>query len=165
MTAKRFVRSGELARITGVSTDTVRWYESRGLLPRARRSENGYREYPLVAVDRIHVIQAALAVGFTVAELARIFQARDRGAAPCRDVRQLAGAKLAALEVRLTQLGQLRDDLRATLEDWDRRLELARPGDRAGLLDTLASRTSRHAKEIVLTPPWMKRRINQEKKK
>ena len=41
----RPLRAGALARQAGVSTDTLRLYERKGLLPRARRSANGYREY------------------------------------------------------------------------------------------------------------------------
>ena len=41
---KKYYRSGELARLAGVSTDTLRHYERMGLITRARRSENGYRE-------------------------------------------------------------------------------------------------------------------------
>ncbi|HEY6147592.1 MAG TPA: MerR family transcriptional regulator [Thermoanaerobaculia bacterium] len=79
-----FLRSGELAKASGVSADTLRHYERRGLVPRPRRLENGYRAYPVETVRRVTLIQRALSVGFTLDELSRIFEARDGGRAPCR---------------------------------------------------------------------------------
>src|SRR6185295_15337497 len=92
---RAFYRSGELARLAGVSPDTLRHYERKRLLQRPRRSANGYREYPPSTLDRVHLVRRALAVGFTLDELARILSVRDQGGAPCRQVRALAGEKLA----------------------------------------------------------------------
>src|SRR5437773_925083 len=92
------LRSGELARQAGVSADTLRHYERKGLIARPRRSPNGYREYPASTLDRVRLIRSALAVGFTLDELARILKERDQGGAPCRQVRQLAAEKLAEVE-------------------------------------------------------------------
>jgi DNA-binding transcriptional MerR regulator len=142
--ANGFMRSGELSRLAGVSADTLRHYERKGLLVRPRRSRNGYREYPTSALDRVRLIQRALRVGFTLDELARILKVRDRGGAPCREVRSLAERKLEEVEARLSQLTNLRDDLFSLLKDWDELLTNKAPTERAGLLDALAS--SDHAR-------------------
>jgi MerR family transcriptional regulator, copper efflux regulator len=134
--------AGELACLSGVSTDTLRHYERKGVLPKPRRLGNGYRKYPASSVDRVRLIRRALAVGFTLDELARFLKARDRGQAPCREVRSLAAEKLVALESRLSELMALRDELRATLVDWDGRLARKGSGQRAGLLDALAEQES-----------------------
>jgi DNA-binding transcriptional MerR regulator len=130
--------SGELARLAGVSTDTLRHYERKGVLPLARRMNNGYRKYSPDSLDRVRLIRRALAVGFTLDELARFLKARDRGQAPCREVRALAEEKLTEVESRLSELLAVRDDLRATLVDWDERLNGKKAGKRAGLLEALA---------------------------
>jgi DNA-binding transcriptional MerR regulator len=130
--------AGELARLSGVSTDTLRHYERKGVLPAPRRLSNGYRKYPANSVERIRLIRRALAVGFTLDELARFLKARDRGQAPCREVRALAAEKLGELERRLTEMQALRDELQSMLVDWDRRLARQGEGGRAGLLDALA---------------------------
>jgi MerR family copper efflux transcriptional regulator len=130
--------AGELARRAGVSKDTLRFYERRGLLPQPERRSNNYRSYPPEALARILWIRRVLAAGFTVDELARILAERDRGGAPCRKVRDLGATKLAELEDRIRELEGLRDNLREMLKDWDRRLEEAGPGQRARLLDSLA---------------------------
>lgn len=132
------LRSGELARRTGVSTDTLRHYERKGLLA-PRRLPNGYRAYPAEAVERIQLIRRALSVGFTLDELAGIFEERRQGALPCRRVRALAEAKLAAIEAQLRDLALLRDGLRVLLGDWDARLAETPPGEPARLLETLAA--------------------------
>jgi MerR family transcriptional regulator, copper efflux regulator len=133
-------RSGELARLAGVSTDTLRHYERKGVLPRARRLDNGYRQYPPDSVGRVRLIRRALAVGFTLDELAQFLKARDRGQAPCREVRALAEEKLAGLEGRLEEMLAVRDEMRGMLKDWDRRLSGEKAGGRAGLLESLARR-------------------------
>lgn len=133
--------SGRFAALCGVSSDTLRHYERKGLLPKPVRSSNGYRLYAPEALDRVRMIRAALAVGFTIDELARILRARDRGEAPCRTVRELAGNKLELLERRRRELDALCRQLRSVLKDWDSRLAAARPGQRAGLLTALATRT------------------------
>lgn len=131
-------RSGELARLAGVSTDTLRHYERKGVLPVARRLHNGYRRYPPDSLDRVRLIRRALAVGFTLDELAQFLKARDRGQAPCREVRASAEGKLVDLENRLKEMLAVRDEMRAMLGDWDRRLKGKKAGQRAGLLEALA---------------------------
>jgi DNA-binding transcriptional MerR regulator len=131
---------GELARIVGVSTDTLRHYERKGVLPKARRLNNGYRKYPPDSTERVRLIRRALAVGFTLDELAQFLKARDRGQAPCREVRALAEEKLAALEDRLKEMLSIRDEMRGMLKDWDGRLSGKKAGERAGLLESLAQR-------------------------
>lgn len=136
---KEFLSAGELAKAAGVSTDTLRHYERKGVLRRPGRAPNGYRQYPPEALERVLLVRRALAFGFTLDELARVLSAKDRGAAPCKEVRALAAAKLADVEGRLTELKGLRDELRATLSGWDGRLARTREGGRAALLESLAA--------------------------
>jgi DNA-binding transcriptional MerR regulator len=135
---ERLLRAGEVARRAGVSKDTLRFYERRGLLAPPERLANNYRAYPAGTVERVLWIRRVLAAGFTIDELARILAERDRGGIPCRKVRALGAAKLAEVEARLSELSALRDGLREILADWDRRLDAAGPGERVGLLDALA---------------------------
>lgn len=131
------LRSAQLARLAGVSADTLRLYEQKGLLPPARRSANGYREYPPEACTRVRLVRRAVALGFTLDELARIVKVRDQGGAPCTEVRALAAEKLALIEDRLVELQDARDRLRGVLDDWDARLAATPQGRRAALLDAL----------------------------
>jgi DNA-binding transcriptional MerR regulator len=129
--------SSELARLAGVSTDTLRHYETKGLLAAPRRTSSGYRRYPPESVDRVRLIRRALVIGFTLDELARMLAERQRGGAPCRSVRALVGARLNDLEQRLRDLTALRDELTALVDEWDARLSSTAAGARAHLLDDL----------------------------
>jgi DNA-binding transcriptional MerR regulator len=152
------LRPGQLARLAGVSTDTLRHYERKGLLA-PRRSANGYREYLPESLDRVRLVQHALAVGFTLDELARVVRIRDEGGAPCREVRALAAAKLGSLEDQLRALSLLRDELRGLLEEWDARLARTPKGQRARLLDTWPAITpSPAAQQARRSPSWRGRR-------
>ncbi len=133
-----FLRSGAVATATGVSSDTLRHYERIGVIAKPRRSPNGYREYPAETIERVRLVQRALAFGFTLDELARLFKVRKQGGAPCQTARELAAEKLADVEKMLGELVALRDGLQALLVDWDARLNQTLPGERAALLESLA---------------------------
>lgn len=133
------LRSGELAKLTGVSTDTLRHYERLGLLARPPRTQAGYRLYPANAVERVQLVRRALSVGFTLAELARILRVRDRGGVPCKQVRALAASKVEELEQRIEELRLTRKQLQRLLAVWDERLQSVSEGERAGLLEMLPS--------------------------
>ena len=132
------MRSGELARLCGVSTDTLRHYERVGVLAKPSRTSSGYRQYPSSALGRVRLVRQAMSVGFSLEELARVLRVREKGGAPCRQVRELAASKLAMIEQRLAELALLRDQLEKLLKDWDGRLGRTAPGDRAYLLETLS---------------------------
>jgi DNA-binding transcriptional MerR regulator len=138
-TERAALRSGELARTAGVSPDTLRHYERRGLLPLPLRDANGYRRYPPDAVRRVIVIQRALDAGFTLAELARVLKQRDAGGVPCREVLAIASARLVDLEERIDGLIDLRDRLTSLVTTWKRTLDRTPAGTRARLLDTLGA--------------------------
>lgn len=138
---KAYLRAGELARLAEVSTDTLRHYERKGLLAAPRRSVNGYREYPASALGRVRLVRRALEIGFTLDELSRVLGVRDRGGAPCRQVRALAGQKLREVETRLAELVELRNELRRLLIDWDSVLAMTSSSGRADLLESLAANT------------------------
>jgi DNA-binding transcriptional MerR regulator len=134
------MRIGELAASAGISTDTLRHYERAGLLPRAARSANGYRDFPVETLERLRIVRAALAVGFTVEELSRILREREHGSAPCRSVRDLAASKLAEIIRELRELRELRRTLSALIEDWDARLAQQPAGTPVHLLVRLSQR-------------------------
>ena len=130
--------SGELADLAGVSRDTLRHYERKGVLPRPLRGHNGYRKYPREALQRVQLVRRALSVGFTLDELAKVLKVRDAGGAPCEEVRKLATQKLLNVQDQLRELTALRDDLQDTLRDWDTRLARRASGKRANLLESLS---------------------------
>jgi DNA-binding transcriptional MerR regulator len=137
----RVLHSGELAAMAGVSTDTLRHYERKGLLPPAPRSVNGYRVYGVEALDRIRLIRTALHLGFSISELTQVLRVRSAGGIPCQNVRNLAADKLRKLRERKRELTQMIAMLGKVIHDWDRRLRNSK-GRPAHLLQSLASNES-----------------------
>jgi MerR family copper efflux transcriptional regulator len=127
----------ELARLAGVSTDTLRYYDRRGLLPNVQRSKSGYRLFPVESLNRVRLVRRALSTGFSVNELTDILRERDHGGAPCQRVRKLAAEKLVTLDAQLRELQSRRRLLRSTLAGWDRILSRTAHGQRAELLERL----------------------------
>lgn len=135
--------SGELAELAGVSRDTLRHYERKGVLPRPLRGHNGYRQYPAETLQRVQMVRRALSVGFTLDELAQVLRVRNAGGAPCEEVRKMAAQKLLNVHNQLRELTELRDDLQKTLQDWDARLARRGKGKQANLLESLSTDPNR----------------------
>jgi MerR family copper efflux transcriptional regulator len=140
----RPLNSGELARLAGVSSDTLRYYERRRLLPPVPRSASGYRLFPSETLHRVQLIRAALSIGFSVRELCDIFRERESGAVPCRRVRKLAAEKLGAVEARLRELRSCRRELRKALGEWDQLLAKTPRGRQSRLLEAFAATHSKN---------------------
>ena len=131
------MQSGELSRLAGVSSDTLRHYERVGVLPKPPRTNGGYRDYPTDSLDRVRLIQSALRVGFSLPELAIILEMRDRGEIPCHRVRAIAGHKLEEVKQQINDLLAMRDQLEKIVNDWDDRLARTSKGKPARLLESL----------------------------
>jgi MerR family transcriptional regulator, Zn(II)-responsive regulator of zntA len=140
MTREKVYRSGELARLAGLSTDTLRHYERIGVLAHPPCNTNGYRVYSAGSLDRVLVVQRALRAGFSLAELTRILGQRDLGRAPCRMVHSLARQKIRALGEQIRNLQELRRFLQRLTRNWSSRLRKTPPRRKAYLLDSLATR-------------------------
>jgi DNA-binding transcriptional MerR regulator len=142
---KRNLQSGALAKAAGVSTDTLRHYERLGVLKKPPRTQGGYRLYPPEALDRVLLVRDALASGFTLQELTSILRVRDAGGAPCRQVAELAHAKVHKLDAQIAQLTRLRDSLKFIAKEWDHRLKKTPAFERANLLESLSRETARQS--------------------
>ena len=127
----------ELAASAGISTDTLRHYERSGILPKPARTRAGYRRYPANAVGRVAMVRRALAIGFSIKELAKVLREKEQGGAPCRKVRAIVGERLSRIDAELAALQTLKTDLTALLEDWDARLARTPGRQQAKLLETL----------------------------
>lgn len=105
----------DLAEASGASTKTIRYYEQIGLLPPARRAENGYRLYDSEDVRRLRFIRNARHLDFSLEDLKEVLALRDQGEAPCRYVAYLLKAKAAKIEERIRQLQELQQELQQLL--------------------------------------------------
>lgn len=105
---------GELAARSGLSRDTLRFYEKRGLIAAIRRP-NGYRHYPEAALQLVSYIRTAQRLGFTLAEIESELPALAAGTEPGRLARALR-AKMALIDTRIAELTALRTDLATRLD-------------------------------------------------
>jgi DNA-binding transcriptional MerR regulator len=143
----------EAARRAGVSPDTVRYYERRGVLPKAVRTANGYRRYVDASVKRILFVRNALRVGFTLRQIAAFLSARDSGRAPCREVRAAAEQLVEDMDRQIADMVSSRVAIVEMLADWDHRLATTPAGKPALLLDTpVPSAVSRATRTSSMRP-------------
>ena len=137
--ANKSLRSGDLARLSEVSPDTIRHYERIGILPKSPRTVSGYRVYGREAVDRVQLVRRALQLGFSLAELAEIFQTRDSGSVPCHRVLDLTQQKLRAIKRQIVELRNTQRHMQRLVRKWDLKLANTKPGMKAMLLQDLAT--------------------------
>ncbi|HEY0950436.1 heavy metal-responsive transcriptional regulator [Nocardioides sp.] len=107
---------GELAEAVGLPTQTIRFYERKGLLADPERGANGYRNYDESTLTQLHFIGAAQTAGLTLAEIGSIIDLRDDGTVPCTHVAGLVESKLAAVRARIATLAALEAELEALVE-------------------------------------------------
>jgi DNA-binding transcriptional MerR regulator len=93
--------------------------------------------YPKSAVERVFVVQRALRMGFTLAELAEVLKARDAGGAPCQRVYNLAKEKLKGISADIVATKRTEQYLKQVLSDWEHRMLGTAPGQKSNLLHSL----------------------------
>jgi len=108
------MRIGELAELSGLSRDALRFYEKEGLLE-ARRQTNGYREYGPEVLAWLQYVRTAQTLGFTLNEI-RAHCARVKVAVDSeRELEEMLRAKLQMVDLRIAELEALRQDLEARI--------------------------------------------------
>lgn len=111
------MRIGELARKTGVSIHTLRYYEQCGLLneKHLRRSDSGYRYYEDAALERLKLIKDAQDAGFTLREIFILVEQWDNNALTDEDIRSYVEKKLEEVTTKIAHLEQIRAFLQQKL--------------------------------------------------
>jgi MerR family copper efflux transcriptional regulator len=102
---------GEAARATGVPAKMIRYYESIGLLPQPKRTGGGYRSYDEEALHRLRFVRRARDFGFSMKQIKALLRLWSDRKRPSRDVKDIALGHVAALNMKIEQLTQLRDVL------------------------------------------------------
>ncbi len=128
------MKIGELADETGVSTKTIRFWESEGLLPEPDRTPSGYRNYTPDAASRLSFIRHAQTAGFTLRQIGQILDISDGGAPPCEHVAGAVSARLAEIDARIVEL----QDTRTQLQHLARRAKTQDPAACAGICSIIA---------------------------
>ena len=95
----------------GVTTKSIRFYESIGLMPDPPRTPAGYREYDEADEERLRFIKTAQRLGLSLHEIGEIIALRDRGRQPCTYVADLLHRQVADLDQRIREMRKLRAEL------------------------------------------------------
>ena len=96
---------------TGLSHDTLRYYERIGLLGRIARNSGGQRRYQTADLARLRFVKRAQAMDFSLDEIGQLLALREQPGDVRGDVRRMTETKLAAIEQRIDSLTRLRDEL------------------------------------------------------
>ena len=105
------MRIGELARSTGQTTKSIRFYEAEGLLPDPPRTPSGYRVYGHEDVDRLRFIRMAKRLGLSLKEIRGVLRLHDRREPTCTHVRSLLDEKLVQIDRALAELQAFRSEI------------------------------------------------------
>lgn len=107
MTTPGMISIGALAKRSGVLAETIRYYETEGLLRKPERSAGGYRLYDASDVERLSFIRQARELGFKLDAVRRLLGLADRKVNSCDEVRELAGAHLEEVRAKLADLRRM----------------------------------------------------------
>jgi Hg(II)-responsive transcriptional regulator len=125
---------GQLAAAANVNTQTVRYYERRGLFPVTPRTPAGYRLYADDAVRRLRFIKHAQELlGFSLREIQELLALRVRHGAACDTVEHKTRQKIALVDRKIHDLQRIKRTLERLAEACARR----RPTDDCPILETL----------------------------
>lgn len=111
------MKIGQVAQQAGVSVDTVRFYERRGVLPAADRKPSGYRVFGEATVERIRTAKALQDMGFTLDEVIDALHAHDAGGATCDSERWRLQAVVDRIDAKIVDLQQARRHALDMLQD------------------------------------------------
>ncbi len=105
------MRIGVLAELSGLSAQTIRYYESIDLLPEPDRTSSGYRDYAADIAERLRFIRDAQACGLTLDEVQTLLSMKDAGLATCEHTRAFLDRHIADIDAQLERLRAARAEM------------------------------------------------------
>jgi MerR family copper efflux transcriptional regulator len=102
----------EFAQLTGLSTKTIRYYGSIGMLPSPKRTPSGYRDYSEQEIERARFVAGIRSLDLSLDEIIELLAMRDRREAPCRTLLDLIELNADQIKERIRLLKQMEVDLR-----------------------------------------------------
>ena len=102
---------GQVAKQTGVTVETIRFYEKQNLITTPQRTESGYRQYPLDTIKRVRFIQHAKDVGFTLKEVTELLALRRKPNASCTEIKLRTLQQIEEVDQKISDLKKVREAL------------------------------------------------------
>jgi MerR family copper efflux transcriptional regulator len=107
---------GRLAEQSGVSIDTIRYYERQRVLPPAARTATGYRHYSGADLDRLRFIRRSKELGFSLEEIKELLSLTEHRHSDMRRVKRKAEQRLAQVERKIVELKRVKRGLKLLIE-------------------------------------------------
>jgi DNA-binding transcriptional MerR regulator len=101
----------EFSTQTGVSVDTIRYYEKIGVLPKPARTENGYRNYDNSMVEQVRILNRAKDLGFSLAEIKELGSLFRNKKLRRKDMGERLKNKLAEIDAKILVLSQMKNNI------------------------------------------------------
>ena len=109
------LRRADLARLTGCNLETIRYYETIGVMPDPPRDSNGYRSYRDDHVRRLRFVMRGRDLGFSLEELRGLLALVDSRSQTCAEVEEIATAHLSDVRAKITDLKRIEKALSETV--------------------------------------------------
>jgi MerR family transcriptional regulator, copper efflux regulator len=143
-TGANSMQIGIVAKKVGLSVDTIRFYERNALLPRATRTQGGFRQYGEQDVETLAFIRRVQGLGFKLSEVRGLLSLRGSRMQPCAPVRRRLQAKLLDVRQKLENMHKLERELHLALRRCDK--ELRKHDAHCPILQDADARTGRGCK-------------------
>lgn len=104
---------GELAKQSGVNAKLIRHYETIGIIPKAARTESGYRIYSKNDVQFLRFVKRARSLGFSMKEIKKLVGLWRNKSRASKDVKAMAMAHVQELDRKISEMKEMADNLRA----------------------------------------------------
>ena len=129
------IRIGELAKLTGCSVQTIRYYEKEQLLPTTRRSEGNFRLYDEASAEQLLFIKLCRGLDLSLSEIRQLLALKRSPGAQCDEVNRMMETHIQQVEARIRELTQLSEQLKALRSHCSNQ----RTVEQCGILQTLSS--------------------------
>jgi len=102
------LRIGQVAKKSNVGVETVRFYESEGLIELPERNVSGYRQFSESVIKQIQFIQHAKTLGFSLKEVGELIKLKSTPNARCNIIKATASAKIAGIQEKIDALERMK---------------------------------------------------------
>jgi len=103
---------GQIAKKSGISVDTIRYYEKEGLLEKPQRKDSGYRQYNDDVIERLSFIRQAKSLGFTLTQINELLSLEVKKGTTSKDIKNIAQSKLKDIEEKIKMLKKMQKILK-----------------------------------------------------
>jgi len=110
---------GVIAKETGVSIKTIRYYEELGLIQASMRTEGGFRLFTSDVLSRLRFIKRAQSLGLSLSEIKEFLNVHDQGNLPCKHIKAKLENKLLSIDKQIQELLIFKQELEGLISGWE----------------------------------------------